>query len=249
VFAILADHPEVNPGETVTLTPYLSDLKGQGRAIVFSSEACVDPGVGYGAEPTCAGQPTRAVLAFGADVTGLSAPDYTGAVTSTIAVPVPDASVLFAGASDRDRFNGVNYLVTVDFGLPDGSTLRAFRRIVVSTRPTKNTNPAYGPVPIADGGGLVPIFPTTDVALSAGVTPGSIETFSEIQLDGTTVERTETIETTWYISEGDLSLKITNNSNPTVFTPPATRPSDHNLVIVIITRDKREGVTASRLAL
>jgi hypothetical protein len=244
VLAIHADQPEVDPGTTVVLTPFVSDIGGGGRAITFSAAACIDPGVGYGADPTCDGSPTLATLATDVAATGLSAPDYTGAVTSTVSVTVPSADVIFAKASARDRFNGVNYLVTFVFKFPDGSRSRAFRRIAVSTRTTKNQNPAYTATPLLSGSAAFSGRPAAKIDLTADLAAGFAETYDEIRDDGVTVTKTESPTTFWYISDGDLSLKVTDPGASTGYTPPEAAPSDHNLVFVVVTRDGRGGEAA-----
>ena len=76
ILTIVADLPEANPGDTVTFTPILSDLNGQGRTISYAVEACIDPGVGNGVSPACTDpDPTSllsgtVVIAPGASQTG-----------------------------------------------------------------------------------------------------------------------------------------------------------------------------------
>src|SRR3974390_309311 len=53
ILTVLVDKPEANPGDTVTFTPVLSDLNGNGRPINFEVRACIDPGVTAGADPVC----------------------------------------------------------------------------------------------------------------------------------------------------------------------------------------------------
>ncbi|MCK9419749.1 MAG: hypothetical protein M0R70_10255 [Nitrospirae bacterium] len=49
ILTVVASAPEANPGDTVTFTPVLSDLNGNGRTINYAVQACIDPGVGNGA--------------------------------------------------------------------------------------------------------------------------------------------------------------------------------------------------------
>jgi len=244
VLAVLADRAEVAPSETVVLTPFLSDLTGEGRPITFTAEGCLDPGVGFGAEPSCEGSPTQVVLATDVPVTGLSAPHYTGAVTSTLSVTVPPEEVVFAQASERARFNGVNYMVTFTFSFSDGTVSRAFRQIPVSERSVKNANPAYGAAPLLGDGDPLTESPTAEVSLTPSFRGGSAESYEEIRDDGETVTKTEKLETSWYIADGDLSLSVTDGEEPTVFTPPLVAPEDRGLLFVLVTRDGRGGVTA-----
>ncbi len=244
VLAVLADRAEVGPAENVLLTPILSDVAGEGRPITFTAEACLDPGVGFGAEPSCEESPTRVVLATDAPVTGLSAPHYTGAVTSTLSVIVPPEEVVFAQASERARFNGVNYMVTFAFSFSDETVSRAFRQIPVSERSVKNESPAYGTTPLLGDGDPLTESPASEVSLTPSFRGGSVESYEEIRDDGETVTKTEKLETSWYIADGDLSLSVTDGEEPTLFTPPLEAPEGRGLLFVTITRDGRGGVTA-----
>src|ERR1700690_3653181 len=53
ILTIVVSAPEANPGDTVTFTPVLSDLNGSGRTINYAVQACIDPGIGNGADPVC----------------------------------------------------------------------------------------------------------------------------------------------------------------------------------------------------
>ena len=244
VLALVADHPEVNPGDTVAITPLLSDIKGAGRALSFSAQGCIDSGVGFGAEPTCTDSATETTFATKVAVTGLRAPDYTGLAASTITVKVPPAAVIFAERSAEDQFNGINYLVTVQFSVTPSLVVRAFRRIVVSTKPAKNENPRYGTTPLLSGSKPLTAAPSVITAMHPSLASGTKGTYSFSNPDGSTEKRTEKISTTWYISDGDLSLKVTDDELVTEFTPPAVPPKGHDLAIVMVTRDDRDGVTA-----
>ena len=89
----VADNTDVyafrTPGDTVTFTPILSDINGAGRTISYSVQACIDPGVGIGAEPVCTSpdptsiQTGTVVLPAGASQT------YTGPASSfTLTMPM-----------------------------------------------------------------------------------------------------------------------------------------------------------------
>src|SRR3954463_2343007 len=54
ILTIIASSPETNPGDSVSFTPVVSDLNGQGRTLNYSVQACIDPGVGVGVTPGCA---------------------------------------------------------------------------------------------------------------------------------------------------------------------------------------------------
>lgn len=245
VLALIADQPDVDPGTTVTITPLISDIAGGGRTITFSAKACIDPGVAYGAAPSCDGTATEITLTTNTPLTGLVAPNYTGLATSTLAVTVPSASVIFGQASTRDQFNGVDYLITLSFSLPDGSVVRSFRRISVSTRTSKNQNPAYEAVPLLSGDAPLTSLPSTEFNLHVDLTPASQETYEEIRFDGVQINQTEALETSWFISDGELTPSVTDDEGATKITPADQAPADHDTVIVAVTRDGRGGVVAT----
>lgn len=244
VLAIIADQPEVNPGDTVLLTPLLTDINGAGRAITFSASACVDPGVGIGATPSCVGSTTAVTLATDQAVTGLPAGTYTGPVTSTLSVTVPDSSVMFNSIPAFEQFNGVNYLVVFDFKLSSSETISAFKRILVSTRTTKHQNPQYESSQLFSGDTALSGVPTSETEIYVKVAPASAETYDVQNEASVAASQTESIQTFWYISDGDLSTIITDNSGVTRFTPPTILPTGRNMVIVTVTRDSRGGLSA-----
>lgn len=244
VLAILADQPEVNPGDTVMLTPLLSDIAGAGRALVFSAQACVDPGVGFGAEPTCDGSATFVDLATNQPATGLAAPNYTGLLTPSLQVTVPGSGVMFSGRASHDQFNGVDYLVTFQFKTPDGQTLRAFKRILVSSRTTKHQNPTFASTQLLSNGVTVTSLPASETPIHVDVATSSSEVYQEQRASGTLEDKVEKIETFWFISDGDLTTVITDGSAATSYTPPETPPTDHGVVIMAVVRDSRGGQAA-----
>jgi hypothetical protein len=237
VLAILSDRPEVGPGESVTLTSFVSDFAGEGRPVLFSVEGCLDPGVGYGAEPTCQGSPTRAVVGDRIPMTGLLSPGYTGLAAPSIPCTVPEGDVIFRSASERDRFNGVGYLLTFAFTLPDGSIAKSFRTIVVSDKPVKNRNPTYAAP-------FLSASPSEKSTLIPAFTSDSVETYDEIRLDGEVESKTESLTTSWFVSEGDLSLRLTEGTAGTLYSLPLL-PDPRGRVFVAVTRDGRGGVAAS----
>ncbi|MFZ4405386.1 MAG: hypothetical protein ACOYOK_14905, partial [Pseudobdellovibrionaceae bacterium] len=144
ILAIKVSAPEVNPGATVTLTPYLSDIGGDGN-LQYSWQACVDPGVGLGAEPTCDGNSTATSVTSGTINTLNSANTYT-ATANTFAVTVP--STILVGRATVDSYNGVNYIVLYSVTNSTGTTVKSFKRIVVSlsSKTSKNSNPSLSQI-------------------------------------------------------------------------------------------------------
>ena len=144
VIALIANLPEVNPGASVTITPYISDSTGAGRALTYSAVACLDPGIAAGLAATCTGSSSAVVLASSQPVTALlAAQSYTGSVNS-LSVTVP-ANIL-NGKIAIDIYNGINFLVAYQLSASDGTTTSAFRRIKVSQGHTLNTNPGISDI-------------------------------------------------------------------------------------------------------
>lgn len=252
VLALVANQPEVAPGATVTITPHISDVYGVGRALTFTAEACIDPGVGLGAEPSCAGNPTRVPLAADQAVTAITGPNYTGAA-DTFTTTVPADAVIFAGRSAKEQFNGVAWLITYELKAAAGasgpsSSVKAFKRLVVSgaAKTAKNQNPVINDI-FASGSSLTAL-PGAAVNLTADLGAGSQESY-EADTGTARTTRTESITTSWYISDGDLKFERTQASGATEWTPPGGAPGARNVLVIAVTRDDRGGVAVRQKAL
>ncbi len=236
VLTLVANPPEADPGTAgIVLTPWVSDAKGGGRALTYAAEGCLDPGVSFGAAPTCEGQPTRAILA-GGTVTGLAAPHYTGAADA-IAVTLPADAIAFAGRGANDRHNGVAYLVTYLVQAADGASHRAFKRVLISApaKTQKNQNPAFVDI-LADGASLASL-PGGASRLSAQVGAGSAEHYAEQSAAGAAA-RIEDLTVSWFVSGGDLLYDRTEADQATRWAPPGVGPA----LVVGVLRDDRGGV-------
>ena len=234
--AEVAGRAEASPGETVLITPFVSDY-GNSRSLSFEAKACLDSGVAVGAEPTCEGQPgavlagSGAVTITGAERTG-AAPDF------SVVIP---AGILDSRSSD-DRFNGVSYLVTYRLVASDGTAVQSFKRIVVSesTKTTKNLNPSVSG--ILGSGSTLTVYPTADVELTPVISAGSQESYSFSRNGVTGFSRTEELVTTWFISHGEIKFFRTVGSDSTLWTPAAL-PLTGNPILVAVLRDDRGGVS------
>ncbi len=239
VVALEADHPEVDPGATLTLTPLLSDLNGAGRALTYSAVACADPGLSLGALPTCDGRPDRVVIVENAAVTGITAPEYTGAAP---AVPVTVPAALLQSRGPVERFNGVFYLVFYTVTPASGTPVTAVKRIVVSSKAAKNANPGFtGASPILADGAPLTTLPKAGVTLSVGVDPSAFEPYTLQFPDGTAQSTTETVSVSWFISDGDIDKQKTAAAETNAWTPPPTAPVSRKVTIIAVLRDGRGG--------
>lgn len=235
VIALVASAPEANPGTAgITITPWVSDARGGGRALTYTAEGCLDPGVSFGSDPSCVGNPTKTSLGSGA-VTGLSAPHYTSAV-DTITLILPSDAIAFAGRSANEKYNGVAYLVTYEVRAADGTTHKAFKRILISetSKTAKNQNPTLSDI-LADGTSLTAV-PAGVVQISAQIASWSAETYSELGSTGP-VAKSEDLITTWFITGGDLLYDRTEPLQSTRWTPPASAPA----LVIGVLRDERGG--------
>ena len=144
VLAIIADKPEANPGDMITITPVISDLAAV-TGVQDSIQVCIDLGISYGAKPTCEGNPTKVVVRA---LHTLGAPgvleNWTGAA-DTASFSIPLDAVIFYQRSQQDKYNGVNYIVEYTLHSPSGQNITAIKRIAVTeaTKTSKNLNPTF----------------------------------------------------------------------------------------------------------
>lgn len=248
ILAILPANPtqaEVSAGDTVGLQILMSDTRGGGRALTYSAEACFDPGVGAGADPSCAGSLTKVTLATNQSLTLPAAPNYTGVVSPAGLSAITIPSTILANRSAADQYNGVAYLVTVQLRASDGTQVSAFRRIVVSNKSTKNSSPTLTQI-LSNGVSLTAV-PTGAVSLTTNAT--GTETFLVQQSNGTLSSSTEALQITWFVSDGKLSYTRTIGSAANTFTPPSPVPTGRNVLVYAVVRDGRGGVAYAGVAL
>jgi hypothetical protein len=275
VLALKADHPEVAPGASVTITPVVSDF-ALGRALTYSALGCVDPGVGYGAKPSCDGVPGAATLVpVGTAVGTIDSGKFThtgAAPQFTVTVP----STILANRSAIDQFNGVAYLVvyTLTATSSDGtaSQVVSYKRIIASADAAaglshlasgalRNSNPALSGISAAPRTGgaqalsaLVqglsfPLADTSEIPLSPAFGAGTAdaaEAYTLVGTDGTVRGLTETLTTTWFISDGSMAFYRTNGTDSDAWTPPSAQPKtaagdSRGVFFVVVTRDGRGG--------
>lgn len=228
---------EYSPGDSVTITPIISDYFGGSRALTYEAFACVDPGLKVGAEPSCDG--VTGAVSVGSGAATAPATQRTGS-TTTFSVNIP--STVLDQRSAADKYNGVNYLVT--YKLTAGAeVVQSFRRIVVSesAKTAKNNNPQTTAI-LANGAALTTL-PTGKVELSVSYPAGSVESYSSKKSDGSLASATESLTTTWFRTDGELKFYRTVNTDTSTYTPPAAAPSGRQALIVGVTRDDRGGVT------
>jgi hypothetical protein len=236
VLGLVASSPEVNPGVNVTITPWISHVNNTGT-LRFSWQACVDPGISFGATPSCEGNPTATTIQS-ADVTILGAGDtFTGAADGfTVAVP----GTILLGRSATDSYNGVNFLVIYKLTDSTGKAVTAFKRIVVTeaTKTPKNQNPTITDV-LADGLVFSSLSAATKYNLSSQLS--NPEAYSQKRTDGSLVARVETLQSTWFYTEGEVKYYRTLNTETNDYTTPQSFPVGRASFVILSVRDGRGG--------
>jgi len=179
ILTVISSAPEASPGDTVTFTPVLSDLNGQGRTIHYSVEGCIDPGVGIGVEPACSTPDLASMQSGTVVIPAGSSQTYTGSVAS-FSLTMPDAATMFAYRSAADQYNGVAYLVFYRISIVNGPSVDSFLRVIVTpgSKTQKNQNPAVTSVdvnniPIT---GIIPM-PGSGAHFRVTAPAGSSETY------------------------------------------------------------------------
>ncbi len=243
ILGIIVSAPEANPGDTVTFTPVLSDLNGQGRTINYAVLACIDPGVGNGADPVCTNPDSASIQTGTVAIPAGASLTYTGPV-APFSLTMPDASTIFAGRSAMDQYNGVIYLVQYNISVSNGPAIDSYLRVFVSTpsKTQKNQNPVIVSVDL-DGSPVPATIPMpTSASNFRAVSPASSsETYQVMQFDGSFLTRTEEMLNTWFVSDGTFDFSRTTGSADDLWTPPDPKPSGRGTVILVVTRDGRGG--------
>jgi hypothetical protein len=256
ILDVLVDVPEANPGDVVTFTPVLSDLHGNGRPINYYVQACVDPGLAYGADPVCT-VPDPASIQSGS-ITIPAGSDLTSTdAVSPFTLTMPDSTTMFAGRSPADRYNGVIYLVQYNISVTNGPAINSFLRVFVSdpaVKTSKNQNPSVS-IDLNDSTILdtattrtAITMPASAVNFRAASPTSSLETYQDMQPDGSLLVRTEQMLHSWFVTDGEFDYSRTDNGTENKLSPGA-RPSDRSAVIVVITRDGRGGSVFKKIVM
>jgi hypothetical protein len=238
VLALTSTSAEFSLGDSVTVTPVISDLSaGSGASFTYRWRSCWDPGVGFGAEPACEDASwtnvTASVLNFATDA-------WTGAETS-FNVNIPAVAPEFSLRSTQAQFNGISYLIEFELIRNDGLRVKAFRRLVVSTNATKNANPA-APNPLLNGASLIAL-PLSEVTLVGAVNTSSVQNYLYYTDSGELKSRNEDVIVSWFASDGTFKPGVSDINASVKFKGPSAAPSGRTAVFVLIARDNRGGVS------
>lgn len=280
VLALKADTPELNfdgatfTPATVDITPVVSDLYGAGRALKYSLEWCVDPGIAVGSTPTCVGNATRNIVAADQNVAATAsflAPNYFGSLTPvTVDFSAGSAATnvvlaqAFAAASATTLYNGANLLVTFElYPVADPSLkISSFKRIVFSSASKATKNSAPTGLEIRQNSVEITSLPSVESTLEAYLPAAQAESYFVMNSDGSLTAKTEVLETTWFLTgpedlscskkkecttDGLFSLSRTRLGEfNTFYVPQVATPTTRGRVLIGVARDDRGGITSTR---
>lgn len=240
---------EFSAGDSgITVDFHISDPKGAGRTLSYSLEACVDPGIGFGATPTCTGNPTRTVItASGTFTPGSAATNYYGVLT-TPAFSVPAAGVIYldpATGLTRATYqqqNGVGYIVLLTLTASSTESVTAFKRVIVSTKATKNQNPTFASPALLFAGVDASTYTLTSdfFTMVANAGTGAAESYVVENADGTTTNTTEKLTVTWLSNAGSIRYSRTDPGYENRYTPESPAPTKTSFIAIL--RDERGGL-------
>jgi hypothetical protein len=245
VIGIQADQPEVlisTLPATVTLTPVLSDSGSGGRTVTITGSACPDPGVNFGAEPTCDQSPLKVDLSIPSVTPGAVAPNSQVFGTPSLTGSTPSFTVtvpagLTTGRSTTDLFNGIGYLISLRFQAGD-KVIRAYKRIAISNKSTANANPSI--TSVLGNGTALTVLPASDVTLSVQTSaPANYEAMTS---EGVITSRTEALRVTYFHTDGVMKFARLSPTETNVWTPPTTAPAGRPSTIVVVVYDGLGGM-------
>ncbi len=241
VVAFQTPTPEVNPGAAVTITPIISDI--QATTMTYTASSCIDPGVSFGADPTCAGNPTQVVIATNVALTLPGASEsWTGAANS-FTVNVPGQPIIFANRSSVEQYNGVSYLIDYTLTNNLGQSVRTIKRIIVSdpAKAAKNQNPTVTNI-FANGVLLNTLGPAAEVTVTTDLNLTSAENYTTQNSDGSLQNANENLITTWFITDGKTKYYRSSGLDANVYTNADAMPAGRSSYMIAVVRDGRGGI-------
>ncbi|MBC7752664.1 MAG: hypothetical protein H7Z71_00395 [Moraxellaceae bacterium] len=242
VIALMADKPEANPGDTITITPVISDLAAV-SGVQDSIQVCIDLGISFGASPTCEGNPTKIVVQNHRVLTlpGVGE-NWTGSADS-FSFSLPINAIIFNRRSAQDQFNGVDYLIEYTLHSTIGTDVTAIKRISVSesTKSNKNLNPTFSDI-FSDGVSMLNLPVGLLVHLSNNLNLSSAENYAIKDAQGGLKNYTEELTVTWFITDGKTKYYRSLVGGLNEYTGPGAAPVGRSAYILAVARDNRGGV-------
>jgi hypothetical protein len=235
VLAIEASNSEVSPGDALpSLSLHLVD--NVARNIPTDVAICLDPGISFGAEPSCEGVPGTQTSSLTINTGGFT---VTGGEVNygiiPFSAPINVPGTILDGRSLQEAINGVAVIVHFTFNLGD-KKVEAFKRIVATSRTQKNLNPQFAG-PILKNGTTFTTNLRKNDELSIGV--NAPETYTYVAVDGEVINRTETLSLAWYTTSGEFNRPKARPDQSVKYLKNGVTGSE---LIIVIVRDERGGV-------
>ncbi len=242
IIALTTPTPEVNPGDGVTITPFVSDVNEVG-SLSDTAYGCVDLGIAYGVLPNCDNNPTKTVIHLNRTLILPSLiPDNRTGNADTFSFAVPNSLIIFNGKTSRDQFNGVNYLVEYILTNSMGQQIKSFKRIVVSTKTPKNSNPVITDI-FSNGVSMTTLPISIKTNLTTDLSSGSVENYQSQDSNNVTQTASEVVSITWFITDGETKFFRSEIGQSNEYTGPATAPTGRSAYVFAVARDNRGGAT------
>jgi hypothetical protein len=241
---MISQPPEVNPAETVTITPLVSDIN-ETVGLSYSAYSCMDSGIALGAEPTCVGSPSQVILANNVSISTLAiAHAFTG-IANGITINIPNAQTLLNLRSPAQKYNGISYIFEYVLQNSRGEQVKSIKRILVSdsAKTNKNTNPDIiellfnGTVVV--GGGDLPL--SVEVATSLTFNGSPVEAYQKMNNELQLTDQVEDLVTTWFITDGKVNYQRTTGFDSNSYEGPSAMPSGRPSYMIGVVRDGRGG--------
>lgn len=268
VIEVVAEPPEVRPGETSTLSVVLAGTRGEAT---FRWSVCPVSdlgGLGTGVSTSVADcfVDGAALLPLSTDARAAFAlPDTV--IDEATAAARRFESALPPGVLDRFvREVGLAVPVVVEVSV-DGQTLRALKRVVVSRNPTPHRNPPTPrlrlgdrwvsvPAGAADPSRCVPedgaplrLGPGARVTLTPDPDEAWIERYTVLTADGRFETRSEQAYYSWYATGGTLNALTRSPLRDNEWTLPPRAPERETHTLWVLLRDGRGGASGCRVDL
>lgn len=268
VVEVIAEPPEVRPGETSTLSALLAGTQGAAR---YRWSVC--PVTDLGAIGSGASASLSDCFRDGAALLPLSTGETAGFVLPEAILGQVSEAVARSGAALPEnvvetylREVGIAVSVLVEVEV-DGRTLRALKRVVVSRNPTPNRNPppprvrvggrwVSVPAGAADRARCVPedgqalVFaPARGIFLTPDPDESWTEGYTVLTATGTFERREEQAFYSWYATGGSLGGLTRAPLRDNTWVLPETAAASRDQSLWVIVRDGHGGASGCRVDL
>jgi hypothetical protein len=237
IVGVEASTPEIDgtstATESVTLTPFISDIDAAGRVFSVTVTSCIDPTFSQTGTLGCS-NPTSESYPNGNsfDTNTLAASSFTGAM-DPITININNPASLISQYPSQLQFNGVPLFVF--FTISSGNESLSFvKEILITNRGQLNQNPEIEDI-VFNGSSLAS-GPSQSGELNVTFTDtGGPQSFLEISSDGSTIDKTESFLISWFTSTGQVVPgRVLLGDSSELTTIDAA-------VIICVVRDRRGG--------